>query len=60
VLDTQAPDALARGLGLAARRVVIRVVLGIPPAIVSLVAHVFVGAAKSPVTLRSWWSSGSR
>jgi vacuolar iron transporter family protein len=27
-------------------------------AVVSLVAHFFVGAAKSLVTLRSWWSSG--
>jgi vacuolar iron transporter family protein len=27
-------------------------------AIVSLIAHFFVGAAKSLVTLRSWWSSG--
>jgi VIT1/CCC1 family predicted Fe2+/Mn2+ transporter len=27
-------------------------------AIVSLVAHFLVGAAKSLVTLRSWWSAG--
>jgi vacuolar iron transporter family protein len=27
-------------------------------AIVSLVAHFAVGAAKSPITIRSWWSSG--
>lgn len=27
-------------------------------AIVSLAAHFLVGAAKSLVTLRSWWSSG--
>ena len=27
-------------------------------AIVSLVAHFAVGAAKSLVTIRSWWSSG--
>jgi len=27
-------------------------------AVVSLVAHFLVGAAKSLVTLRSWWSSG--
>jgi VIT1/CCC1 family predicted Fe2+/Mn2+ transporter len=29
-------------------------------AVVSLVAHFLVGAAKSLVTLRSWWSAGSR
>jgi VIT1/CCC1 family predicted Fe2+/Mn2+ transporter len=30
----------------------------IAAAVVSLVAHFLVGAAKSLVTLRSWWSAG--
>ena len=36
--------------------------VGIPAvivaAIVSLIAHFVVGAAKSLITIRSWWSSG--